>query len=335
MTDLSSHYLRDCLITWFVNCSTEYGLTEASTGISVGSQPPLVIPTTQPGDTSPYQPIVNSVNVPLMRTQSAPSSAASPHSTKKRLSVISSETGSSLDSSSSSGVCDLSLHTTDEEATIRGSGATPLDEKPPKSTGRRNRGRKISRDESVAKTLKEIPPLEHVNSKEKNTEESCSPSKGKLCEERSVPETSSGNKEGKDKCTTPEEEKKGNSFFRTFSLRDKFSERDRSKSVEDSAVESVVTRRSTKEKNFNTVPRRRSFIERISFRSQVDIGPINTQRRRSVDWSIAEGVFGTNADEGKPTTPPGSGHSTEVRFICVCFLVVVFEICFVKIFYFD
>ena len=161
---------------------SEYGLTEASTGISVGSQPPLVIPSTQPGDTSPYQPVVNAVHVPLIRTQSLPSNAYSPRTAKKRLSVVSSETASSMESSSSSGVYDLNLPATDEENSIRTSIAPPLEEKLSKSGGKRNKVRKISTEKS---------PWAHLNNKERLVEEVSFGSTENLSERRksSVEET--------------------------------------------------------------------------------------------------------------------------------------------------
>ncbi|KAJ7381520.1 Pleckstrin y domain containing, G (with RhoGef domain) member [Desmophyllum pertusum] len=260
--------------------SREYGLTEASTGICVGSQPPLVIPSTLPGDTSPYQPVVNAINVPLMRTQSTPSSGFSPRSTNKRLSLASSETASSMDSSSSSGVCDLNLHETP---------ITPLEEKLSKSSVKRNKVRKMSCDKS---------PLVHDSiSKERLAEKLSSDGKETLSERRrsSVEETP-GSKHGKDKLVTSEEDKKGNTFFKSFSFLDKLSERDRSRSTEDTVGESPGTRRSIMEKDINnTVPRRRSFIERISIKTHME----NTSKRRnSLEMPNSKNGKGNEGDEG-------------------------------------
>lgn len=277
----------------------EYGLTEASTGISVGSQPPLIIPSTQPADTSPYQPIVNSINVALMRTQSAPSNTSSPHSTKKRLSLISSETASSIDSSSSSGVYDLNLHATDEDVSLRGS--TPLEEKLSKSNVKRNKVRKISLDKS---------PLAHSNSKERLAEKVSSGSKENLSERRrsSVEETL-GSKQGKEKFVSSDEDKKGNTFSKQFSFLDKLSERERSRSIDDTYSDTPVTRRSIKEKDINnTVPRRRSLIERISIKSHME----NTSKRRnSLETPNLKNGKGNETDEGKQKTR--KGQITEVN----------------------
>lgn len=280
---------------------TEYGLTEASTGISVGSQPPLVIPSTQPGDTSPYQPVVNAVNVPLMRTQSLPSNASSPRSTKKRLSVVSSETASSMDSSSSSGVYDLNLPATDEENSVRTCISTPLEEKLSKSSGKRSKVRKVSTEK---------PPLAHFNNKERLVEKLSPGSKENLCERRksSLDETP-GSKLGKDKAVTSEDDKKGNTFFKTFSLREKLSDRERSRSLEDSFVETPVIRRLNKNKDINnTVPRRRSFIERISIKSHMEN---SSKRRNSLEMPHFKLGKVHDADEEKNKTK--KGQTTEVN----------------------
>lgn len=286
------------------DANREYGLTEASTGISVGSQPPLVIPSTQPGDTSPYQPVVNAVHVPLIRTQSLPSNTYSPRTAKKRLSVVSSETASSMESSSSSGVYDLNLPATDEENSIRTSIAPPLEEKLSKSGGKRNKVRKISTEKS---------PWAHLNNKERLVEEVSFGSTENLSERRksSVEETPDL-KLGKDKLVvTPEEDKedkKINNFFKSFSLREKFTDRDRSRSLEDSFVGSPVIRRASKEKDgHNTAPRRRSFIERISMKSHMDNSP---KRRNSLE--IPSPKIGKNLDEDEEKNETIKGQTTEV-----------------------
>lgn len=268
----------------------------------MGSQPPLVIPSTQPGDTSPYQPIVNSVNVPLMRTQSAPSNSSSPRSTKKRLSLVSSETASSVDSSGSSGVYDLNLHSTDEDVSARSCISTPLEEKLSKSNAKRNKVRKISLDRS---------PVVRSNSKERLAEKVSSGGKENLSKTRrsSVGETP-GSRYGKDVVVTSEEDKKGSAIFKPFSLPDKLSERERSRSTEDTFSESPVTRRPIKEKDINnTVPRRRSLIERISIRSHMDI---TFKRRNSLEMPHSRnGKSSDEADEGKQKSR--KGQITEVN----------------------
>ena len=269
----------------------------------MGSQPPLVIPSTQPGDTSPYQPIVNSVNVPLMRTQSVPSNSSSPRSTKKRLSLVSSETASSVDSSGSSGVYDLNLHSTDEDVSARSCISTPLEEKLSKSNVKRNKVRKISLDRS---------PVVRSNSKERLAEKVSSGGKENLSKTRrsSVGE-SPGCRHGKDIDATSEEDKKGNASFKPFSLPDKLSERERSRSTEDTFSESSVTRRPIKEKDINnTVPaRRRSLIERISIRSHMDI---TFKRRNSLEMPHSRnGKSSDEADEGKQKSR--KGQITEVN----------------------
>jgi len=283
--------------------SKEYGLTEASTGISVGSQPPLVIPTTQPGDTSPYQsppfqPIANATHLPLVRTFSVPSAGSSPRSTKKRLSLASTETASSVDSSSSSGVYDLNLHTTDEEASVRSCISTPLEEKLSNAV-KRNKQRKKSR---------EISPLAHSNIIERLDENVDPDRKQKLCDKarsNSVEETLSS-KLSKDKTVSPEEDRN-----KTVVFRGKLSERERSWSTEDAVGMSPVFRRNIKDKDINnTVPKRRSFIERISIRSHIDSV---TKRRNSLDMSIGKNGNGSEAEDSKLKNPRKlSGHSTEV-----------------------
>lgn len=278
-------------------------MTEASTGISVGSQPPLVIPTTQPGDTSPYQsppfqPIANATHLPLVRTFSVPSAGSSPRSTKKRLSLASTETASSVDSSSSSGVYDLNLHTTDEEASVRSCISTPLEEKLSNAV-KRNKQRKKSR---------EISPLAHSNIIERLDENVDPDRKQKLCDKarsNSVEETLSS-KLSKDKTVSPEEDRN-----KTVVFRSNLSERERSWSTEDAVGMSPVFRRNIKDKDINnTVPKRRSFIERISIRSHIDSV---TKRRNSLDMSIGKNGNGSEAEDSKLKNPRKlSGHSTEV-----------------------
>ena len=253
----------------------EYGLTEASTGISVGSQPPLVIPSTQPGDTSPYQPIVNSVNVPLMRTQSAPSNGSSPRSTKKQLSLASSETAASVDSSGSSDVYDLNFQSTDEDVSARSCISTPLEEKLSKSNVKRNKVRKFS--------LERTPVV------------------------RSSAEETQGSKHAKD-IITSEEDKKRIVTFKPFSLPDKLSEKGRSKSTDDTFSETPVRRRPIKDRDINTVPRRRSLIERISIRSHLD----NTFKRRS-SLEMPHFRNGKSNDEAEEETQTRKGQITEVN----------------------
>ena len=255
----------------------------------MGSQPPLVIPTTQPGDTSPYQPVVNSVNVPLMRTQSAPSNSSSPRSTKKRLSLVSSETASSVDSSSSSGVYDLNLQSTDEDVSARSGISTPLEEKLSKSNVKRNKVRKISLEKS---------PVVRSNSKENLSKT-----------RRSSVEETSGSRHGKDIVVKSEEDKKGHATFKPSSHPDKLSGKGRSHSTEDTFSDSPVTRRPVKEKDVNnTVPRRRSLIERISIRSHLD----NTfKRRNSLEMSHSRN--GKSNDETEEEKQTRKGQITEVN----------------------
>jgi len=268
----------------------EYGLTEASTGISVGSQPPLVIPSTQPGDTSPYQPIVNSVNVPLMRTQSTPANSSSPRSTKKRLSLVSSETASSVDSSGSSGVYDLNFQSTDEDVSARSCISTPLEEKLSKSNVKRNKVRKFSLERT---------PVVRSNSKEN------------LSKTRSSAEETQGCRYGKDIGITSEEDKKRNpsqTLLKPFSLPDKLPERGRSMSTDDTFSETPVRRKPIKDRDMNTVPRRRSLIERISIRSQLDY----TFKRRS-SLEMPHFRNGKSNDEAEEETQTRKGQITEVN----------------------
>lgn len=154
-------------------------------------------------------------------------------------------------------------------------------------------------------------PLVHDSiSKERLAEKLSSDGKETLSERRrsSVEETS-GSKHGKDKLVTSEEDKKGNTFFKSFSFLDKLSERDRSRSTEDTVGESPGTRRSIMEKDINnTVPRRRSFIERISIKTHME----NTSKRRnSLEMPNSKNGKGNEGDEGKQKTR--KGQITEVN----------------------
>jgi len=224
-----------------------------------------------------------------MRTQSAPSNTPSPRSTKKRLSLVSSETASSVDSSGSSGVHDLNLQSTDEDVSVRSCISTPLEEKLSKSNVKHNKVRKISL---------ERPPLVCSNSKENLSKT-----------RRSSVEETSGIRHGKDVVVTTEEDKKRNTIFKPFSHADKLSETRRSKSTEDTFSESPVRRRPVKEKEIiNTVPRRRSLIDRISIRSHLD----NTfKRRNSLEMPHSRsGKSNDGAEEEKQTR---KGQITEVN----------------------
>ena len=288
----------------------EYGLTEASTGISVGSQPPLVIPTTQPGDLSPYQsspfqPMLNSAHIPLVRTFSAPSGGSSPRSARKRLSFASSETASSVDSSSSSGVCDLNLPITDEEASARTCISTPLEEKLTNAV-KRNKQRKLSR---------EISPLAHSNIIERLDENVDPDNKEQLCDkERSSLEETLTSKVAKEKCDTPEEEEKGSTFIKSVPFLGKLTQRERSCSIDETAGMSPVIRRNRKGKDLiNTVPRRRSLIERISIKSHFDSV---TKRRNSMEIPTPKNGKDSEAEDSKLThLRKLGGHSTEVRML--------------------
>lgn len=288
-------------------------MTEASTGISVGSQPPLVIPSTQPGDTSPYQtppfqPLFNSTQAPLMRTFSAPSSGFSPRSTRKRLSLASSETASSVDSSSSSGVYDLNIQTTDEEASLRSCISTPLEEKLSNAV-KRNKQRRLSR---------EISPLAQSNIAERLEEKVALENKEKLSDKRrksSVEETLGS----KVKCDTSDDERKGNTFIKSVPFFGKFSERERSLSTEETVSESPVLRRNLKDRDINnTAPRRRSFIERISIKSHID--SVTKRRNSLVEIPTPRNGNGSDAEDSTLKNPPKvSGQSTEVRWLFLAY----------------
>lgn len=283
-------------------------MTEASTGISVGSQPPLVIPSTQPGDTSPYQtppfqPLFNSTQAPLMRTFSAPSSGFSPRSTKKRLSLASSETASSVDSSSSSGVYDLNIQTTDEEVSLRSCISTPLEEKLSNAV-KRNKQRRLSR---------EISPLAHANIIERLEENVALENKEKLSDKRknSAEETLGS----KVKCDTSDDERKGNAFIKSVPFFGKFSERERSWSTDETVSESPVLRRNRKDRDTNnTAPRRRSFIERISIKSHID--SVTKRRNSLVEIPTPRNSDSSDGEDSTLKNPPtASGQSTEVRWL--------------------
>lgn len=260
----------------------------------MGSQPPLVIPSTLPGDTSPFQTppfqaaLSNFTHGHLIRTFSTPSAGSSPRSTRKRLSLASNETTSSVESSSSSGVHDLNLVTTEEEASIRSCISTPLEEKLSNAV-KRNRQRKLSR---------EISPKTHSNIIERLGEEAdlYTDRPGSLNVEETL-----ALRFGKDIL---EEDRKRNRTVPSLA------ERERSKSTEETTSESSpVLRRNTKEKDINnTVPRRRSFIERISIKSHFDIV---SKRRNSLDMSFARNGRSSEAGESQPRKR--SGQSTEVQ----------------------
>lgn len=209
-----------------------------------------------------------------------------------------------MESSSSSGVYDLNLPATDEENSIRTSIVTPLEEKLSKSSGKRNKVRKISTEKS---------PLAQLNNKERLVEEVTSGSMENLSDGRkSSAEETPGLKFGKEKLVvTPEEDKedkKINNFFKSFSLREKFTDRSRSRSLEDSFVGSPVIRRASKEKDsYNTAPRRRSFIEKISMKSHVDNSP---KRRNSLE--IPSPKNGKNLGEDEEKNEKIKGQTTEV-----------------------
>ena len=166
---------------------------------------------------------------------------------------------------------------------------------------KRNKVRKISLEKS---------PLAHSNSKERLAEKVMSGSKENLSERRrsSVEETL-GSKQGKDKFVTSDEDKKGNTFLKQFSFLDKLSDRERSRSIDDTFSDTPVTRRSIKEKDINnTVPRRRSLIERISIKSHME----NTSKRRnSLETPNLKNGKDNETDEGKQKTR--KGQTTEVN----------------------
>ena len=215
----------------------------------MGSQPALLIPTTMAttrgtatcDDTSPFHPVVNSVHVPLIRTYTAPSTA-SPANNRKRLSLVNSETASSVDSSSSSGVCDMSAHGTDEEGSLRGGHHDP---KGHHHKDRKSHHRSHSRD--------------YFGTQRGHQKDHSHLRESKSLETGSGPKDSDSNK---GKVKTAEEEKKLNFFARSFSLS---TERNRSRSAENAMT--VPLRRGTVKDKTNSEPRRRSLIERITHRS--------------------------------------------------------------------
>jgi len=124
----------------------EYGLTEASTGISVESQPALHIPTTRYDEPSAYQPTITT-NV-VLRSTSSPTTTV----TDKRLSLIGSEFS---DSSASSGFCEANAHLTEDDAgSSRGAAATP-DSRTDRKTSPRSHRRRKSTEDTSNKSLKE------------------------------------------------------------------------------------------------------------------------------------------------------------------------------------
>lgn len=284
-------------------------MTEASTGISVGSQPPLVIPTTQPGDMSPYQttPLqmtLNSQPISMVKTFSPP---GSPHTARKRLSLASSETASSVDSSGSSGVHDLNLQATDEEAPpVHSFISTPLEEKLSNAV-KRSKQRKLSRETS---------PLAHANVIETLDENVALKSKEKPFDRRrSVSSEEKGEfKYGKERSSSLEEEGKGNSFgIKSVPFLGKLTQRDKSNSVAGDAMcdSPVVLRRNLKDRDSNnTAPRRRSFIERISMKSHIDS---LSKRRNSLEIPSPRNGKGSETEDRRPKSPRKEGGiSTEV-----------------------
>ena len=273
----------DLYVVW----STEYGLTEASTGISIGSQPPLLTPSTQAGEASPFYPVLNVINVPLARANGMSRSNSSSASSKRRLSWISSETASSADSSSSSGVCDTNIHTTDEDWT-RGRCTTSLEDN--KHLGRQ--GSKSVTESSTSQTENNPKQLDKPLDR--------------------IP--SGGESASQETWKSADEDKRGGFFFRTFSFRERSSsDRQRTKSSEE-ALDGAFARRSLREKDFNTLPRRRSLIGRISNKSLSE----ERTRRRSVQMTrpVIEELppqHRTSFEESDITGSQTQKHDTLVR----------------------
>lgn len=236
--------------------SLEYGLTEASTGISVESQPALHIPTTRYDEPPPYQPTITS-NV-VLRATSSPTTV-----TDKRLSLIGSEFS---DSSASSGFCDVNAHLTeDDTASSRGTTVSPDSRvsSTKQQTSPRNRRRRKSAEEPSNKVTKDIDKSQ-TDKRHKTS-----------------------------KSPTPEEEKKSTNFFRSFSLRDrshsdKTSERSLSPG-EEGSTSGVVLRRNGKDSN-NGSSKRRSLIDRITHKHSETSKEKDKQRRRSLGETSLTGV---------------------------------------------
>ena len=274
------------------NCyvlSAEYGLTEASTGISVGSQPPLLIPSTHVSDTPLFSALPDALSPPLMRTNGTPPSGPSP-TASRRLSWVGPENASSVDSTTSGGMCDANIHSIDEDR-IRGRCASEGGK-----YGNQGRGYSASLTEGDANS-------NHNDSVVKQLDRT------PIC----------------DSETSKSEDKKVGFFFRTFSLREKGSERQRTKSS-DEAVTGVV-RRSLREKDFNTVPRRRSLIDRISSRSSSEEKP---SRRRSLQIlkPIVKEEPRDQTQHDAVTAPQTHKQSTQVRLVFLPLFVFTISSCF-------
>lgn len=257
---------------------TEYGLTEASTGISVESQPALHIPSTRYDEPSPYQPTITT-NV-ILRGSSSPTTTL----TDKRISLIGSEIS---DSSASSGFCDTNSHVTEDDGASSRGAAVSTDNRvtPKQQMSPRGHRRKKSGEEPSNKVTKEI----NKSQAEKSNKTSKSP--------------------------TPEEEKKSTNFFRNFALplrdrshSDKTNERPSSPG-EDCAAGNVVLRRNNSKDYSN---KRRSFIDRIT--NKHDTKEKDKQRRRSLGETTIRTVD-TRSDAKE--TSQGNKSITKSKTTCL------------------
>ena len=247
----------------------------------------------------------------MVKTFSPP---GSPHTARKRLSLASSETASSVDSSGSSGVHDLNLQAADEEAPpVHSFISTPLEEKLSNAV-KRSKQRKLSRETS---------PLAHANIIETLDENVALKSKEKSSDRRrSVSlEEKVEFKYGKERSTSLEEDGKGNSFgIKSVPFLGKLTQRDKSNSVVGDAMcdSPVVLRRNLKDRDSNnTAPRRRSFIDRISMKSHIDS---LTKRRNSLEIPSPRNGKGSETEDRRLKSPRKEGGiSTEVWISFHCF----------------
>ena len=227
----------------------------------------------------------------MLRT--TPSPTLNITATDKRLSVISSET----DSSVSSGFCDINPQITEEEgSSSRGSVAVPearaVSKQPLSPHGRR---RKKSLDESSTR-----------NSKDMNQEK--------------------GHNDKQNRSTTPDEEKKPSNFFRSFSLRDRSSsdrnDREKSPSLEQTPTSGVVLRQKAKDSN-NGAHKRRSLIDRITHKYPDDRGKDKEKtRRRSLVDTTTKSIDDATSDERDHETG-SANHKPAAKSRSNCFATEV------------
>ncbi|XP_048577215.1 puratrophin-1-like isoform X3 [Nematostella vectensis] len=254
----------------------EYGLTEASTGISVGSQPSFLVPSTRSDDISAYQP--NTTTTPYHGKYLRSSRSVSP----KRLSAV------STSSCATSGAC-----LTDDEGG---------------NSGHQSRMRPVSTIEernTATRDIRSVKSSEDLPSKVKST-------KDKEKSEKHDKQDKHEKRDKQNKSPVANDEKRPN-FFRSlsgFSLRDRSHlDRDTNKDKNKHANESfggVHIRRSLRDRDSEVANRRKSWMERITHKGHDEREKEKEKvRRRSLvetrTVSLDETVSDLSKEETKRT----------------------------------